>query len=133
MTTTTSHSAIRFDALGGLGSSVWACIAGPVGSGKTAILHKIAREAVLAGRTVVALQVPRDVARPRSTEDPSGYAAAGAEEFFDVTEFQRRVEGLLSQRPDRLPLVIVDGVGRNEAGALGRWVRQVASPTSCSS
>lgn len=119
---------VRLDDLSGLDMPGWACFMGPVGSGKSAILRRIAREQVRAGRIVVVLETPHPVEEPQRTDDPPDYAATGADVFFDFQEFQRRVENLISQRPDRRPLVIIDGVWRRGAIAIGQWANQAASP-----
>lgn len=92
----------------------WVCIVGPVGSGKSTLLRMLARE-VASKRPVVALQLQPDLS--------AGYASVGAREYFDETDFKTHVEQLSSADPEDRPLLIVDGVGPDDARRLGRWVR----------
>ena len=87
----------------------WVRVTGPVGSGKSTILRMIAAEFV-GDRPVIALQLQRDNSR--------GFAATGAEEYFNEDAFIARVEreeGAVS------PVLIIDGIGCESADRLSAW------------
>lgn len=96
------------------GGPVWVCVVGPVGSGKSTILRMLTGE-VASQRPVVALQLQPDKS--------AGYAAVGAREYFNETDFKTHVGQLSNADPEDRPLLIVDGVGPDDARRLGRWVR----------
>lgn len=126
-----SEQVVRREQLdaGNLVGAEWACVIGPVGAGKSAILQSVAREGVQEGRVVIALDLLPSARDPLRADEPSDYVATGAEAFFDFEEFQRRIEGLLSQHPDRRLLAIVDGIGlRSDTIALGQWANRATRP-----
>jgi len=103
------------------GGPAWVCVVGPVGSGKSTVLRMLTRETA-AKRPVVALQLQRD--------NSPGYAAVGAREYFNETDFKAHVEQLSSADPEDRPLLIVDGVGPDDARRMGRWVRDLPRSAS---
>lgn len=97
----------------------WAYMVGPIGSGKSTILRAIATDAAHAGHPVIALQLQRD--------NSPGYAAHGAQETFNMTEFKQITETAIryTSSPGRPALAIVDGAGPDDIESISAWGRQI--------
>jgi len=78
----------------------------------------LAAEAVVS-QPVIVLQLQPD--------NSSGYAAVGATEFFDETDFKAQVEQIDGAAR---PVLIIDGLGPASAKRLSEWIRGLPTASS---